>query len=267
MGPIETASAAIRAPGISFLVRVRNEEATLERSLKSLEDLRIPHTIHVILHRCRDGSEAIATRRMAVQPIEIAYDHVEISRPGYETLITPRDHKRSLVTYYRRCLGLATRAWVFKWDADFIATPELIAFMNDSHLFRPEHVEPTRIRLSACFDGLENREYYLSNCLFDYGKHVFWEVPVFDAASVSLDRSDLRIEHASSLSVLKRYWRRAPWFVDKPRFHRKYVRLVELVGPEPLGCARASNPECNRVFTRVMSLQDALRHEGILLFE
>lgn len=254
-------------PGISFLMRIRDEEATLDRSLESLVGLAIPHTIHAVLHRCTDGSEAIARRRAAAQPIEIVHDEVEVSRAGYETLVTPRDHEHSLVAYYNRCFRLATRAWIFKWDADFVATPALVSFLNTSPLFHRDHGQPTSVLLSACFEGVENRERYLSNCLLGYGKHVFWEVPRFDAVAITIDRTDLRIDHASPLSVLKPYWRRPAWFTGEPSIQGKHARLVELAGPEPEGCARASNPACAEVFRRILGLEDALRAEGILLYE
>jgi len=39
--------------GISFIVRARNEEETLEASLRSLKDLTIPHEIFVQIDRVK----------------------------------------------------------------------------------------------------------------------------------------------------------------------------------------------------------------------
>ena len=48
------------SPGISFVVRARNEEATLPAGLQSLQKFTFPHEIIVVLHRCNDKSFEIA---------------------------------------------------------------------------------------------------------------------------------------------------------------------------------------------------------------
>ena len=46
--------------GISFIIKVRNEETTLEQCIRSLFPLTVPHEIIVILHCCTDRSKEIA---------------------------------------------------------------------------------------------------------------------------------------------------------------------------------------------------------------
>ena len=56
--------------GISFMVRVRNEEKTVESSIRSHFDLTIPHEINIFLHCCTDDSETIA-RKLADENVNI----------------------------------------------------------------------------------------------------------------------------------------------------------------------------------------------------
>ena len=90
--------------GISFMVRIRNEEQTLEKSIRSLFKLTIPHEINLILHCCTDNSLSIA-KQLASENKNIkiyTYDY-SISRAGYENLATDINSHHSLVHYYNYC--------------------------------------------------------------------------------------------------------------------------------------------------------------------
>jgi serine/threonine protein kinase len=56
----------------------------------------------------------------------------EISRAGYENLATDIDSVHSLATYYNYCLSKTTLPWIFKWDADFSASSNLIDYLNNN---------------------------------------------------------------------------------------------------------------------------------------
>jgi glycosyltransferase involved in cell wall biosynthesis len=89
--------------GISFIIRARNEEATLEESIRSLLEVTVPKEIIVILHLCTDSSQAIATRLASENSCIRVYTYdVEISRAGYETLATDTNSPHSLMTYYNK---------------------------------------------------------------------------------------------------------------------------------------------------------------------
>jgi len=108
--------------GISFIVGVRNEEDKLRLSPNSLRGLRIPHEKIVVCHLCTDGSAEVA--RAARCHVD-TYD-LQISRAGNETLATPANSDHSVSSFYNYCFGKASYRWCFKWDADHIASSELI---------------------------------------------------------------------------------------------------------------------------------------------
>lgn len=255
--------------GVSFIVRVHNEEATLERALQPLRDLTIPYEILVILDRCTDRSEDIARRcQTDHEALRVVTSQVPLSRAGVETLITSRDSAHSLATYNTKCFRQARYNWKFKYDADFIASSTLIEYLNTGELFADP--SPRRVRLPCQWDGISNNEEYLANCLERFAKYIFWEVPVF--SSDTSEMLDLPIEHVSTLRDLKAYWTSPPWFVDldtpeAKELQRRYSFVISKLGPEPVGMARASNPECDNYYRHVLDLQVQLAEQGISFVE
>lgn len=242
--------------GISFILRVRDEESSLEKSIRSLFGLTIPYEIVVILHCCTDGSPQIAARLAEEnQRIRVVtYDHA-LSRAGYETLATDVTSVHSLSHYYTYCFSLKKYAWSFKWDADFIATDELIAFLN-SKSWAPESA---LYRISASNSTSNNIEGYLSGCTHYYLKYMFWEVPFYEwgYTTYTVDPS-IYIRHESELADLKSYWKADPWYLTEDTEEATIVRsrierLRHDFGDEPEGMARASNPICNDFQLRIMA--------------
>jgi glycosyltransferase involved in cell wall biosynthesis len=242
--------------GISFLLRCRNEEATLQQSLDSLAALTIDHEIIVVLHRCTDHSADIAASASEKNPnIRIFTYDTEISRAGYQTLATDYGSPHSIMTYYNWCRAKATKPWIFKWDGDFIASPALIDYLNSRAW---EHDSHSKIIIHAKDATGKNYEPYLSLGLAGYGKYIFWEVPLYykNSSSTTLD-SSIYIEHASKLETIKSYWTTGkPWFEteeseEATTVRDRVARLVADFGPEPQGMARAANPECDSPFLRI----------------
>jgi glycosyltransferase involved in cell wall biosynthesis len=234
--------------GISFIVRIRNEEAILGQSIRSLAGITILHEIILILHRCTDGSAQIAARLASENPnIRILTYDMDISRPGYETLATDANSKHSLVTYYNWWSQQAKYTWVFKWDADFVASDKLIHFMN-SNIWEKRDMNLSMVAKNSTSS---NREYYLSGGSRTFVKHLFWEKPQFSPDVVDIHLSDdLCIEHVSELSNLKSYWNEPPWYLTEISEEATIVkgrieRLTADFGPESRGMARAGNPECD----------------------
>jgi hypothetical protein len=67
--------------------------------------------------------------------------------------------------------------------------------------------------------------------------------------------------HLSELSDLKSYWRDPPWFEtgqssEAVQVKERYDKLVGEFGPEPQGMARASNPECDKIFKEIASAEN-----------
>ncbi len=260
--------------GISFIVRIRDEEDTLEESIRSLSTLRIPHEIILILHMCRDRSLEIAERLAAEnENVRVLEYNIPISRAGYETLCTDRNSKHSLPKYYEWCFNQGTLPWRFKWDADFIATPEFIEYLNRNTWERP--TEGVEVAFSAVSPDSTNKERYLFSGPFTYFKCYFWEVYQLSGSVYRWD-PEISIIHNSKLSKKKSYWDNLPWFLDSSYLDsdedaknearivlERYNTLSQLCGPEPNGQARASNPESSPIYDKVSRMTEILKQSGI----
>lgn len=255
-----------REPGISFIVRARNEEAYLAQNLESLRPLTIPHEIIVILHKCTDRSKTIVeAAKGAGQPIHIIETDQDLSKPGYETLITPITYRECIPTFYNWCFSKAKYLWLFKWDADFVASSDLINFLNLG--LNLSEVNPVRYMIPCQMtDDVVNTENYLFNCLILHKKYIFWETPAFPQNSEirTVATKIYTIPH----TILKEYWKEPPWFIGKDAFlEDRYKKVVELCGPEPVGSSRAQCKDCEGPFFRVKDCQSILEAMGIQLVE
>jgi len=253
-------------PGISFVIRVRNEELFLAQSLSSLKPLTIPYECIVILHKCTDSSRTIAeSAKASGQPVQIFETDQNLSRAGYETLITPGHYKESLASFYSWCFSKAQYSWKFKWDADFTASVGLLHFLNTELVLG--EVKPVRYSIPCIMtDTIINNETYLFNCLVLYTKYIFWEVPAFREGS-EVRKVDCAI-YTIPPTFLKAYWREPPWFIGKDAMlEERYKKLVELCGPEPIGASRAQCPDCDPLFFRVHSAKVQIEALGIKMIE
>lgn len=243
------------------MIRVRNEEKTLYNSIASLLSLTIPLEIIVILHCCTDASETIA-RSFKDPRIKIHTYNVNISRAGYENLATDSESPHSMVRYDNWCFSKTCMPWVFKWDADFVATQPLIHYLESR---KWEHA-PGRICINAKNSSSMNGEYYLACGQKGFTKHLFWEVALYNTAqtianSIELDKS-IVINHMSELSDMKTYWLDTPWYITEESEEAKVVkgrieRLVADFGVEPEGLARASNPACDPFIRKIRNAKPA----------
>ena len=237
--------------GISFIIKVRNEEATLEQCIRSLFPVAVPHEIIVILHCCTDRSKEIAETLAKEHPtISIHIYSVEISKAGYETLATDATSSHSLMTYYNWCIAKATYLWKCKWDGDFCMTPELLSYINTNKDLWKRHSQIIRLGAKNS-TSIEMNEYFTS-CEIRYTKHIFWETPYYQYYS-HLDKKyvldDIFIAHCSELKDVKSYWVRVPWYETEDSEEARLVtsrmdQLVKEFGPEPVGLARSMNPDC-----------------------
>lgn len=258
-----------REPGISFVIRARNEEAHLPKALDSLKDLVIPYEIILILHKCIDKSKEIAEERIQQgMPIQIHEWDYPISRAGYENLATPGDHPYSLQTFYNNAFALANLNWIFKWDADFEATSELVQFLN--YKLDIENLNHIRYRLPCVLGNKVNSEYYLSNSLLLYIKSTFWEVPIWHSDTQSYDL----VEQILSIPVdtIKTYWDETPWFLEESPLHdpeitKKWKFLNIICGPESKAGARASSNELQDIEYFIRQNQEYLKTHEIYLMK
>jgi glycosyltransferase involved in cell wall biosynthesis len=238
--------------GISFIIKVRNEEATLEQCIRSLIPITIPHEIIVILHCCTDRSKIIAeTLAKDHSNISIHEYSVEISKAGYETLATDVDSPHSLMTYYNWCISKAKYLWKCKWDADFCMTPELLTYIHtNQELWKKQS---KILRLGAKNSTTVEMGDYFTSCKLNYVKYMFWEVPYYQYYPDIYKKhvlTDIFITHCSELKDVKPYWLRVPWYETEEseearRVKSRMEQLVKDFGPEPVGLARSMNPECD----------------------
>lgn len=255
--------------GVSFIVRIHNEEATLDKCVRSLNNIEFPHEIVLILHRCTDGSAQIASTLASENPnVRILTYENAVSRAGYETLATDVDSPHSFIRYSNWCVEQAKYSWVFKWDADFVASPALIAFMN-SICWEQKNMS---ISVVAKNSTTRNRENYLCGGPRVFTKHVFWENNQYSPGADFWHFSDeMFIQHASELSDLKPYWNEPAWYLtedtDEARTVKSRIdRLIIDFGPEPAGLARASNPECDPVFKSIASANNCAGPDYVNMF-
>lgn len=250
--------------GISFIVKVRNEEATLEAAVRSLFELVVVYEILIILHRCVDASAKIAARLAVENPrIRILHYDLPLSRAGYETLATDTDSQHSLIRYYNWCRQQARYMWHAKWDADFVAPAGFIQWVNGAGIWGTPH-QIVRIAARDTDGGTEWGDYF-SSCLSHYYKDVFWETAyyVFDPSlHVKHVLTDVWIEHRSSVSTLKAYWREDPWFMVMNTTEAMCVRdrvafLTAEFGAEERGLARSGSVKAVPWGQRIMNARPA----------
>jgi mannosyltransferase OCH1-like enzyme/SAM-dependent methyltransferase len=259
---------------ISFVIRVRDEAATLRASITSLFDIAVPIEIVVVLHRCTDDSKAIALGCQDAAPgrhnVRIVEHDVPVSRAGLETFITPSTSPHSLVSYNDFAFGLASHPWKFKWDGDFIATRAFVDWINGRAWTKT--APPTVIHVSQRMPGSPDaihKEPYLYNCLTGFAKSSFWEVPIFPNDFLRVDMPDkAAFIRASDPASVKPYWREPPWFAKEDQatteqtaeaaeLRRLYAMAVQLAGPEPIGCARYCNGAALPYLARCQDPQQA----------
>jgi len=239
--------------GISFFARVHNEEATIERSIRSLDLLTIPHKIIVILHQCTDGSAEIVSRLQSEgRLIVIEKYNYPVSRAGYEMLCTDANSTHSLPSYLNWCLSKCNMKWKFKWDGDFIMTSKLAEFLNCNL----DQFSNTAFRINAVNSTSSNGELYLTDSLIGYSKYMFWEVPNFSPSNEFKLSSEQHIIHYSEIKNMKQYWVKQPWFYtdeseEANQIKNRYEMLVSEFGEEPKGLARASNPQCDEILFKI----------------
>ena len=255
-----------RLPGLSFVIRARNEADALFRNFIGLREIKVPHEIVVILHRCTDVSKDVAEAwRQQGLPVRIIEDNTPISRAGYETLITPVDHPNSLPEYYRRSFAHAEYNWLLKWDADFVPTTWFVDYVN--RVLVLDDNTPRSYRLGCALgDTVVCQEEYMFNTCRGYGKYFCWEHCLQEEPH-EITTLDMTCMFSGSPVLVKEYWRESPWFLQPDTYDEelavKYAKLVDILGPEPAGFARSNNPEFRVLWARIVAVAPELERHGI----
>jgi glycosyltransferase involved in cell wall biosynthesis len=257
--------------GISFIIRVRNEEANLDQCIRSLSKLTIPYDVHVILHMCTDRSLEIAEKIQTEGfPVHIhTYDY-PISRAGYEYLVTNKDSPHSMTEYTRWSISKSTRVWTFRWDADFTASDNLIQYLNEKTWETP--TVSTQYKIHYVAEDAQDKENYLFSGNYEYSKYMFWEYIQLLGEHQTLEfPKEAYICHNSILTNKKSYWNDPSWFsVDSSEeaieLQRRYNILLHICGPEPNAQARSKCPDCEIVFFKVRDNEKILNSVGISFY-
>ena len=257
-----------RSPGISFIVRCHNEESYLEDCIKSLNGLNVPYEIILILHNCTDYSFNIGVSlQKEGYPITIVVYNYEISKTGFDTIVTPDKHSRSWVKYANYCLSFANCNWVFRWDAEFLASKELIKYLNSLDM---ELNTPQAHHINCMLGDVSNKEYYLSNSITHYTKHLFWEVGVYKRETEWIDVDDLICIKSIPVEVIKEYRKNKKWFLESETYDsiiaEKYKALIDLTGEEEISLASASNPLTDRTYNLIKKNEEYLNGKSIYLY-
>lgn len=235
--------------GISFLVK-SCDEPTLIESVTSLKDIHVPHEIVVIVHHCmgvrNQTSFDQAMRLHGIQNLSIYEYSTQISRPGYETLVTDPHSEHSLIRYFNWALEKTRHKWVVKWDADFLMTPALAAWIQ-THLSLWSRTNEVVV-LEAKNEHASEINPYFSSCITHYVKDIFYEMAhqqIIPTTHVqhNLVGSEVFIYHKSDPRIIKPYWLAQPWFEkeeseEAARVRARLATVIKRFGPFP-GFARS----------------------------
>ena len=122
-------TSADRSPGVSAMMRVKNEAEFIEASVRSV--LPYVDEVVLVLQPCDDDTpliiESIRSPKLKVfpYPFEIGKNGPGFSKRNDSSSV------HSIVYYYNYALSLTTRQWVLKWDGDMIALPTLQGFVEN----------------------------------------------------------------------------------------------------------------------------------------
>jgi glycosyltransferase involved in cell wall biosynthesis len=115
-----------RPPGVSAMLRVRNEERKLASCLASIYDLfdEIVVVDNGSQDRTLDAALAFKARRDPAGKVRLYAYSFQVVKFGPEHLATPEDSVHSFVYYSNWCLSRCSRRYVCKWDADMLVRPD-----------------------------------------------------------------------------------------------------------------------------------------------
>jgi len=263
-----------RKPGISFLMRAKNEERTIGMALDSLSQLTIPYEINLVLNNCEDKTRDIVQDRIDKgYPINL-YDYpFQLGKTGIENQCTPVNSVHSTIWLLNWMLLKANYEYTFRWDSDFMMTSALAEEIEEKVI---QDSEADIFNISAIFSdsGKANKEPYLwSNSLKPrYCRYSLWHLTKFGVQGPRISSLDGAIIHDSPLSHVKSYWDTDPWWESEHREEteemiqmckEKYAKLIEVAGDSsPRG--RASCPESEELAKKIQKALGGVDVEEII---
>jgi hypothetical protein len=107
-------------PGISLIIRAKNEELNVSKCIESIVDL-VDEIIFVDNGSTDNTYKMVEGYSKIYENIKLYKYNIKVTRAGEDhKLAMQRDDKNTLGLFYNWCLSKATYYNVFKWDADFI---------------------------------------------------------------------------------------------------------------------------------------------------
>lgn len=148
-------------PGISLIIRAKNEELNIKDCIESIVDL-VDEIIFVDNNSNDSTYELMLSYTKKYSNIKLYKYNINVSKAGvdHQSAIKTND-KNTLGTFYNWCLSKATKYNVFKWDADFICIRNnFIELVNTYNLKKRED------KLAIWFTGKtvfeNNNNYYIN---------------------------------------------------------------------------------------------------------
>jgi glycosyltransferase involved in cell wall biosynthesis len=107
-------------PGISLIIRAKNEELNVSKCIESIVDL-VDEIIFVDNGSTDNTYKMVEGYSKIYENIKLYKYNIKVTRAGEDhKLAMQRDDKNTLGLFYNWCLSKAKYYNVFKWDADFI---------------------------------------------------------------------------------------------------------------------------------------------------
>lgn len=131
-------AAGAKRPGVSAMLRVKDEETRIVACLESIYDL-FEEIVVIDNNSLDDTLELVlqfSANRDPESKIRVEHYPFAISRCGTENEETPANSVHSLAYYYNWCLSRCNRTYVCKWDADMMVADNSPASRELSTFFR-----------------------------------------------------------------------------------------------------------------------------------
>lgn len=250
-----------KQPGISFILRAKNEERTIGLALDSLQQLNIPYEVNVVLNQCIDETENIVIDKQKNNSnIKLFQYPFQLGKTGLENVCTPVTSVHSTVWLLNWMLMQGQYQYTFRWDADFIMTSSL---SNELKSLMENH---DIVNISAIFSdsGKANTEPYLwrNDLIPRYSRYSLWHISRFGKQTTKIGTAKSKIIHDSPLEQKKNYWSQDPWWEKENREETKeltkkakdkFESLKKKIDLEDVA-ARASCPQSEELARQIQAI-------------
>ncbi len=255
-----------KKPGISFIMRAKNEKSTVGLALDSLKQLNVPYEVNLVLNQCTDETEYEASiRAKNGQCINIHHYPFQLGKTGLENLCTPVTSVHSTIWLLNWILMKGHYEYTFRWDSDFIMTSALAQDVETAINEKQDLANIGAIFSDTCKANTE--PYLWRNDLYPrYIRYSLWHLTHFAKNIIKSITLDGKIIHDSPLKIKKNYWGTEPWWEKEEREEiqdlakkskEKYALLKKQIGGDCTTSARASCPDSEELARRIQKIVGA----------